>query len=109
MTVETRRRRGRESEHAVADFLRRNGFPYAQPVGAGAPGCDITGTPGLAVEVKARRRLDIRASLRQSRRNSGHLLPIVVARLDGQGPADVGEWPVILTMRDFLSLWSDGE
>ena len=57
--TDARKRRGRQSEHVVADYLRRNGFDFAEAVGAGRSGTDVTGTPGIDWEVKARRGLNL--------------------------------------------------
>src|SRR5215475_9682074 len=46
-------KRWSETQHTAAAFLRGRGWPYAEAVGNGRPGADVTGTPGLSVEVKA--------------------------------------------------------
>jgi len=97
MTIQTRRRRGSETQNAVAQWYRDHGFPHAESAGAGRPGVDVLGMPGTAVEVKARRELRLGEWLRQARRNGSSLLPFVVHRPDGMGPAGVADWPV--TMR----------
>ena len=98
-----RQRRGSETQTAVAAYLRENGWPYAEPVGAGRNGADITGTPGLAIEVKARRSLDLPGWLRQATPGDGRL-PLVVSRPDGYGPALIGAWPVTMRMVDAVVL-----
>jgi hypothetical protein len=73
-----------------------------------APGPDLTGTPGLAVEVKSRRKLDLRAWIRQARRQADSAaVPLLVLRLDGMGPADVGEWVACMPLDEFLGVWDD--
>ena len=96
-TSTTRRRRGAETQRIVAETWRGDGWPYAEPVGAGAPGRDLTGTPGIAVEIKGRRDLDLTAFLRQAKSHcrDGEV-PVCVVRPDGYGPATVDDWPVIL-------------
>ncbi|ADD43864.1 hypothetical protein [Stackebrandtia nassauensis] len=97
MTTQTRKRRGRATEQAVAAAMRADGWPYAEPVGAGRQGSDITGTPGLSLEVKARRGLNLGAWLSQAVRQADDgEVPILVVRLDGQGPASVDEWPSVV-------------
>ena len=56
--MSTRKQRGYDSQRLVANYLRDNGFPHAEPVGAGRTGSDVTGTDGLDWEVKARRGRD---------------------------------------------------
>lgn len=94
---QARKRRGRDTERLVAAAFAADGWPYALPTGAGASGVDITGVPGLAVEVKARTKFEPMAHLRQATRNApeGHI-PIVVMRPNGFGPATVDEWPVFM-------------
>ena len=100
-----RKHRGYASQRIVADYFAANGWPYAEPVGAGRTGSDVTGMPGLDVEVKARRGLDLPALLRQlgDRADCG-ILGFGVLRLDGQGPASIDEWPVVLRLDDFTAL-----
>ena len=99
-----RKHRGRQTEHLVAEYLREHGWPYAEAVGAGRPGADITGTPDLAVEVKGRRGFNPKAALEQAHANADGRLPFAVLRLDGQGPASIGEWPVVIRFEEFVRL-----
>jgi hypothetical protein len=100
-----RKQRGYDSQRIVSRWFAANGWPYAEPVGAGRTGSDVTGMIGLDVEVKARRGLDLPALLRQldERANAGNL-GFGVLRLDGQGPATIQEWPVIIRLDDFTAL-----
>lgn len=102
-TRATRTARARATESIVAERLRHL-YPLAARVPASLPGRDILGTPGLAVEVKARRDLDLTGWLAQAKRNAGTDLPVVVIRPDGYGPERVDFWPVVLTMVDFVAL-----
>ena len=97
--------RGYESQRIVAKHFAANGWPYAEPVGAGRTGSDITGMPGLDVEVKARRGLDLPSLLRQLDDRAAHgNLGFGILRLDGQGPASIADWPVIIRLDDFTAL-----
>lgn len=91
-----RKERGRESEHLVARAFAADGWPHAEVVGAGAPGTDIKGLPGICVEVKARRGFDVQAAMRQAARNAGGDVQVTVVRPDGMGAASVDQWPMIL-------------
>ena len=93
MTAASRRQRAHDTETAIARWFTQNGWPFAEPVGAGRPGTDITGMPGLTVEVKARRDLNLTAWLRQADTTNGSL-PLVIHRPDGYGPATLAAWPV---------------
>jgi hypothetical protein len=108
-----RKHRGYASQRIVADYLAAHGFPYAEPVGAGREGTDVTGCPGLDIEVKARRGFNPAAAMRQqAERSEPTLLPFAVLRLDGQGPASVEDWPVIIRLGAFVQIlreagWGD--
>lgn len=94
-----RRARGAETQRVVADRFRTL-YPHAVAVGAGSPGRDVLHTPGIAVEVKARRDLNLTAWLRQATRAAGTDVPLVVHRPDGFGPATVDVWPVTFRLVD---------
>jgi len=98
-----RKQRGHETETAVATYLRGHGWPHAEPVGAGRQGADITGTPGLAIEVKARRDLKLTAWLKQAGKGLG-AWPMVVHRPDGYGPEKVADWPVTMRLADVVAM-----
>jgi hypothetical protein len=91
----TRKARGAETERLVAAAWRAAGWPHAEVVRG--PGADLTGTPGIAVECKARRGLDLPAWMRQAASRPG--LPVLVVRLDGTGPATVPDWPAVVPQR----------
>lgn len=91
----SRKVRGRETEILLAQYLAANGFPYALPTGSGTPGTDITGTPGITWEAKARAGFNPLDNLRQVLANTpdGNFSEVVL-RCNGQGPASIGMWPV---------------
>ena len=103
MTRNYRKERGRDTERALAALLTGEGWPFAEATGAGRGGSDITGTPGLQWEIKARRGLNLAADLRQAA-GHGEGLPILAVRLDGQGPASIAEWPAVLRLGDLIRL-----
>lgn len=96
-------KRWSETQHVAADWFRRHGWPFAEAVGNGRPGADITGMPGLAPEVKAI--ADTRRQgqhLRQANGRAG--LAFVIYRPPGKGPATVKDWPVTMTLETFTAL-----
>lgn len=100
-----RKHRGYASQRLVAQYLEENGFPYAESTGAGRAGTDITGTPGLDWEVKARRGLNISALMHQlDERAADGKLGIGVIRPDGMGEKSIGLWPAVLTLADLVAL-----
>jgi hypothetical protein len=91
----------------AADFLRPL-FPWVNTVSGAAPGRDLRNTPGLAVEVKARRDFEPLAWLKQSRRNSDDdEMPIVIWQPDGYGPATLKDWPYMGHLGDFRRKWAE--
>lgn len=102
MPSASRRLRGAATQNAVAEWFRGHGWPYAESTGSGRGGADITGLPGLACEVKARRDFEPVAWIRQAARGRG--LAFVVWRPDGMGPETVGSWPAMLTVAELTAL-----
>ena len=103
----TRKQRGHDTERAVAGWFAAHGWPYAEPVGAGRNGTDVTGMPGLLVEVKARRDFTATVWLRQHTNNLTEMsppLPLVVWRPDGYGLGTLAAWPVMMRLDDFTAL-----
>lgn len=100
----TAKQRGAETQTAVAGWFAAHGWPFAESTGAGRSGVDITGVPGLAVEVKGRSGFRPMEWLRQACGERRNGVPFVVWRPDGYGPARIGEWPVMLTLADLTDL-----
>jgi len=87
--------RGKQTQLIVARYYARNGWPYAEPVGSGRNGTDVTGMPGLLVEVKAEAGWRPTTWLRQ---HDGCPVPYwAFQRPNGYGEATIGNWPVIMT------------
>ena len=100
---QSRKHRGYRSQTVVAQWFREHGWDFAESTGAGRSGSDVTGMPGLDVEVKARRAFNPLAWLKQAA-TGGDGLPFVVFRCDGQGEANVGQWGVLFTLEDATTL-----
>lgn len=105
MPTRTRKDRGARTQDIIAAYYRSRGWPDCYDVAAAVGGADLLGMLGLAPEVKARRGFSPLAWLKQARRNAkpGEI-PYVVFRCDGQGPATVGEWGVLMTVDDHIAL-----
>lgn len=100
----SRKARARETEQVVTLYLKEHLYPDAIAVASALSGRDILNTPGIAVEVKARRDLNLPAWLRQAAKNAEQDIPVVVHRPDGFGITTVCDWPVTLTLHDFVRL-----
>lgn len=105
-----RKARGRATERLVAERVREI-WPYAYATAPSAPGPDLNETPGAVVEIKARRGLKLPEWMRQAAAHAHNsaLLPLLVLRLDGQGPASVDDFPVVMRLADFIGLWADND
>lgn len=107
--MSSRKQRGYDSQRVVAQFFREHGWPFAEPVGAGRPGSDLTGVIGVDVEVKARRNLDLTGTLRQQQeRMADGVVPIAVIRPDGYGPASIASWPCVMPLSVAVDLLKRG-
>lgn len=105
MPSQSRKHRGYKSQDILAEKLVSEGWPYAKSTGAGRSGTDVTGTIGIDWEVKARKDFNPSAAIKQLKeRSDGVTLPIAVLRLNGQGPASVGDWPAVLRLDDLIRL-----
>lgn len=84
-----------QTERDVAEFFSTHGWPGVERRGRGYEGRELIGMPGLAPEVKARRRMDLPAWLRQARRERGGGIPFVVHKPDGvrMGQSEIDIWP----------------
>lgn len=102
-TTNARKARGMRTQKLVADYLRANGWPYAETTGAGRSGADILGVPGLAIEVKARADLSPLAWIKQAERDAREGLPLVAFRCNGQGE-DAGRYLAMLRLSDLVPL-----
>ena len=101
--MNSRKARGYKSQAIVAAYLQDQGWPYAQPVGAGRPGSDITGVP-WDVEVFARRDglTALLEKLEQQHQRTDFPRKVVIMRPDGWGEARVHLWPAITTLEDWI-------
>lgn len=106
MASQSRKYRGYESQKLVAEALRGL-WPLAEPTGAGRQGKDILGIPDpFCPEVKARAGLDIPAWLRQAKTEAAKKdeYAVLIIRLNGQGPASIDDWPVLMTLGQWKKL-----
>ena len=102
---QARKHRGYRSQRVVAERFADNGFPHAEPVGAGRAGSDIVGLIGIDVEVKARRDLNLVGLMKQlDARAKDGVLGIGVVRPDGMGETSVGMWPAVMCLDDLIAL-----
>lgn len=102
MASQSRKVRGRSTEKILAEYYQVNGWPFAERTGAGRAGVDVTGMPGLACEVKARRGFEPVAWLKQAETRPG--VPFVVFRPNGFGEASVSRWGVLMTVEEHTKL-----
>lgn len=107
MASQSRKHRGYASQRIVAERFRVAGWPFAEPVGAGRPGSDITGVVGLDIEVKARRGLNLTGWLKQTVDRADGVTPLLVVRPDGFGEASIDLWPAVMPLGVMVGLLRD--
>ena len=107
MASQSRKHRGYKTQALVAQWFRHRGWPYAESTGASRQGADVTGTPDIAVEVKARTGFDPLAWIRQAVTAADGRLPFVVVRCNGQGETTVADWPCLIRLGDLTQLLHD--
>ena len=98
--------RGRKTQNLVAEWFRAHGWLNAKAIEAFLPGCDVTGVPGLSIEVKATTKGDLLAALRQAETNAIECqTPVVIWRPNGYGEQRQHEWVVAMTLQHFTALY----
>jgi len=109
---------GTDAERAVVRYLQANGWPGAErrALRGTSDAGDITGTPGVAWEVKSRNRpvtdKQVDAWLREtfSEAANAHAdVGILVIRRPGHGPANAGSWWAISTAMDLFHIHGGAE
>ena len=101
------KRKGSAAERAVVEWLKANGYPYADRRLAGATldKGDISGLPGVTIEIKNHAKLDLAgwtAELEVEMKNDGAWTGTVLHKRKGKG--DVGEWYATMPAKVWLAL-----
>lgn len=106
MSNASRKVRGMATQAFAARFLKLIGlYPWATDQGSGRPGQDILNTPGASIEMKARAGFEPVAALKQACMNcTDEKTPIVVMRMNGQGPKAVLDWVAFTTFGEMAQL-----
>ena len=110
MKPATAKAKGRATETQAVEWLRANGYPYAERrrlAGAEDQG-DITGMPGICVEVKSAAAWKPVQWLRETRaemENSHSPVGFVMAR--PKGGTNVDDWVIMMHPDTLLSLLTD--
>lgn len=103
--TQARRRRGRDTELIFAEYLKTQGWKYAEATSSSAAGTDITGVIGIDWELKAKKDFDPKAAMRQqSKRLDDGMIGISVLRQNGQGEADIENWPAVMPLKTVIKL-----
>jgi hypothetical protein len=99
--------RGTAAETAVVNYLRRRGWQWAErrALAGRADLGDITGLPGVVLEVKSCKTFDLSGWLAEAQTeqaNAGAYIGAVVAKK--RGTTDPGQWYALLTFRQLCDL-----
>lgn len=101
------RRKGANAENEVVKYLRANGFPYAERrlTGSDDPYGDITGIPGVVIEVKNHATTDLGTWVNQLNEELHHTGADTGAVIHKRkGKTDVGEWYATMPAHVFAAL-----
>jgi len=105
MTSQHRKHRGYKTQDIVAQYLKQNGWLFAESTGAGRQGSDITGTPAIDWEIKARANFDPIGAMKQSMsRVKEGVIPIAVLRPNGLGEASVEKFACVVPLSVMVQL-----
>ena len=104
MATNSRRLRGRRTEHVVANYFA-SVWGNARAVNSGASGSDVLGTP-FDIEVKARSAFQPKAWIDQQKKRDDGKLKFVVLRCNGQGETPE-DYVFIARLGDMLPLLED--
>lgn len=104
------RAKGIAAEQAVARYLQDQGYPLACTARSSSGGMqfgeDILGVPGVSLEVKNRRDIQLGASLRQAAIQGGpEKIAVVIIKPVGVGLESVGDWWALSYVRHQVPLW----
>lgn len=83
-------------EQWAAAWFREHGWPSCERRGRGFAGRELIGMPGLAAEIKSRRKLRMSEWIAQAMRNPDGGLPFVISKPDGMGQARFAHFPMIM-------------
>lgn len=100
------RDKGKRGERELAGILRGYGFDAKRGVQyhGGPDSPDVTGLPGVHIEVKRTEKLSLYDALAQSRADSGpEEMPVVIHRRNDC------EWVVIQPLADWIELYKEGK
>jgi hypothetical protein len=103
------RRKGTAWESAVVEYLREHGIPYAErrALSGSLDRGDITGVPGVMIEAKAEKSIDLAGYMDEVRvqtANAGAQLGVAVVKRRNRSPGDAY---VVLTLATFAGLLAD--
>ena len=100
-----RKHRGYATQRIIADYLKTHGFPFAESTGAGRQGSDVTGTPCIDWEIKARTNFDPAGTMKQLRQRAvDGTVSVAVLRLNGQGEKSVEDYCAIIPFSVLVEL-----
>ena len=104
MATNSRRLRGRRTEHVVAAYFQQY-WEAARVVNSGASGSDVLGTP-FDIEVKARAAFQPKSWIDQLKNRDEGKLKFVVMRCNGQGE-NADDYVFIARLGDMMPLLED--
>jgi hypothetical protein len=104
MTTNSRRLRGRRTEHIVTEYFKQF-WGNAKVVNSGASGSDVLGTP-FFIEVRARSKFNPLEWVKSVKAREQNQLGFVVMRCNGQGET-AEDYVFIARLGDMMPLLED--
>lgn len=105
MPNQSRKVRGRRTEHVVAEYFSRI-WGNARVVNSGASGSDVLGTP-FDIEVKSRAKFAPLEFIKQIKNRNDGRLAFAVMRCNGQGENHPEDYVFIARLGDIMPLLED--
>jgi Holliday junction resolvase len=107
--VSRNRAKGTAAESAVVRFFQTVGWPHAErrALSGSKDRGDVTGVPGICVEVKSAVRLEIPAWLRETeaeRINAAADYGVLIIKPKSIGDTRVGQWAAVMPLGDLTRL-----
>lgn len=103
------KQKGTAAETAVARYLQTNGWAHCERralIGSSDKG-DITGVPGICVEVKSAVRYDIPEWLKETATETGNARAdhgVLIVKPKGVGDTRVGDWWAVMPLAHMVRL-----
>lgn len=99
--------KGRRGELELTEFLRERGYDAAPGTALNfGKEADVTGLPGMHIEVKRNERLEVSRWYQQAQQDAARMKdgkPVVIYRQNRK------PWMIVMTLSDFLDVYNSND